>query len=109
VVKRQRLDRPAGPSCTLSRGLWLLGELLHPDEADLVQALPLGQGERLGDVVVLSSSITSGGSGGSIALGLGRGMSSFTAWVMIGMVMMNMIRSTSMTSMSGVVFISIIG
>ena len=31
------------------------------------------------------------------------------AWVATGMVMMNMIRSTSMTSINGVVFISIIG
>ena len=37
------------------------------------------------------------------------GRSTFTAWVWIGMVMMNMMSSTSMTSISGVVFISIIG
>ncbi len=30
-------------------------------------------------------------------------------WVATGMVMMNMMRSTSMTSINGVVFISIIG
>ena len=42
-------------------------------------------------------------------VGQGFGRSSFTAWVWIGMVMMNMIRSTSMTSINGVVFISIIG
>ena len=33
----------------------------------------------------------------------------FTACVWIGMVMMNMISSTSMTSISGVMFISVIG
>src|SRR5690348_6390333 len=37
------------------------------------------------------------------------GRSSFTACVWIGSVMMNMIRSTSMTSMSGVVLMSSIG
>src|SRR5262249_16215061 len=36
-------------------------------------------------------------------------MSIFTAWVCIGMVMINMIKSTSITSISGVVFISISG
>jgi hypothetical protein len=47
--------------------------------------------------------ITSGGG----ADGLGRSM--FTACVATGIVMMNMMRRTSMTSISGVVFISIIG
>ncbi len=37
------------------------------------------------------------------------GKSSFTAWVWTGMVMMNMMRRTNMTSMSGVTFMSIIG
>ena len=37
------------------------------------------------------------------------GKSSFTAWVWIGMVMMNMISSTSRTSISGVVLMSMIG
>src|ERR687890_592307 len=37
------------------------------------------------------------------------GRSSFTAWVWIGIVMMNMIRRTSMTSMRGVVLMSTIG
>src|SRR5689334_14850875 len=45
--------------------------------------------------------------GGGVLVACGR--SSFTACVWIGRVMMNMIRSTSMTSMSGVTFISIIG
>jgi hypothetical protein len=34
---------------------------------------------------------------------------SFTAWVCMGMVMMNMMSSTSMTSISGVTLMSIIG
>src|SRR5512135_1451049 len=38
-----------------------------------------------------------------------RGMSSFTACVITGIVMMNMISSTSMTSISGVMLMSIIG
>jgi hypothetical protein len=37
------------------------------------------------------------------------GTSNFTAWVWMGIVMMNMMRRTSMTSMSGVVFRSMIG
>src|SRR5690606_26967264 len=41
--------------------------------------------------------------------GLGEGRSISTECVATGMVMMNMMRSTSMTSISGVVFISIIG
>src|ERR1700759_2160786 len=40
---------------------------------------------------------------------LGTGRSSFTAWVCGGMVMMNMMSSTSMTSISGVVLMSIMG
>ena len=40
---------------------------------------------------------------------LGRGMSSFTACVMTGRVMMNIISSTNMTSINGVVLTSIIG
>ena len=44
---------------------------------------------------------------GGVGAGLGRSM--LTAWVATGMVMMNMMRSTSMTSINGVVFISIIG
>ena len=45
---------------------------------------------------------------GSVAGGgvLGRGMSSFTAWVWIGRVRISRVRSTSMTSMSGVVLMS---
>src|SRR5882757_3434847 len=39
---------------------------------------------------------------------LGAGMSSFTAWVWIGKVMMRSVRRTSITSISGVVFISTI-
>jgi len=38
--------------------------------------------------------------------GVPGGMSSFTAWVWMGMVMISMIRSTSITSISGVVLIS---
>ena len=49
----------------------------------------------------------SGGLGGG-ALGA-IGMFILTAWVWIGMVMMNMISSTSITSISGVMFMSIIG
>ena len=41
--------------------------------------------------------------------GVGRGISSFTAWVITGKVMMNMMSSTNMTSINGVVLISIIG
>ena len=41
-------------------------------------------------------------------VGLGVGMSSFTAWVWIGRVMMSRVRRTSITSISGVVFISTI-
>src|SRR3546814_18693737 len=41
--------------------------------------------------------------------GFGTGRSIFTAWVWTGMVMMNMMRSTSMTSINGVMFTSIIG
>ena len=40
---------------------------------------------------------------------VGGGRSSFVAWVWIGMVMMNMMSRTSMTSINGVVFISPIG
>ena len=50
-----------------------------------------------------------GSTGGGGWFGWSDGRSSFTAWVWIGMVMMNMIRSTSMTSISGVVLMSIIG
>ena len=53
----------------------------------------------------ISMSITSGCTGGGGAL-VGRGMSSFTACVITGMVMMNMMSNTSMTSMSGVVLMS---
>ena len=41
--------------------------------------------------------------------GWSTGRSSFTACVWIGIVMMNMMRSTSMTSISGVMLMSIIG
>src|ERR1700761_1605773 len=37
---------------------------------------------------------------------LGRGMSSFTAWVWMGSVRISRVRSTSITSMSGVVLMS---
>ena len=50
-----------------------------------------------------------GSIGGGVWFGWLTGRSSFTAWVWIGMVMMNMIRRTSMTSISGVVLMSIIG
>jgi hypothetical protein len=50
--------------------------------------------------------IGSTGGGGEPSL---CGRSSFTAWVWIGMVMMNMMRSTSRTSISGVVLMSMIG
>src|SRR6185312_8357147 len=49
---------------------------------------------------------TTGGSGGGG--GLPTGMLSFTAWVWIGIVMISMMRSTSITSMSGVVLMSTI-
>src|SRR5690349_6454256 len=49
-------------------------------------------------------------SGGGMSVGgCGAGRSMSTEWVATGMVMMNMMSRTSMTSMSGVVFISIIG
>src|SRR4051794_40987115 len=47
--------------------------------------------------------------GGGVFCGWLTGRSSFTAWVWIGMVMMNMMRRTSMTSMSGVTLTSSIG
>ena len=50
-----------------------------------------------------------GSIGGGVGLSTFCGRSSFTAWVCTGMVMMNMIRSTSMTSINGVVLISIMG
>ena len=56
------------------------------------------------DTTFLTGSIGGGGWFGWLT-----GRSSFTAWVWIGMVMMNMISSTSMTSISGVVLMSIIG
>src|SRR5690348_8338139 len=49
-----------------------------------------------------------GSIGGGVEL-LFCGRSSFTAWVWIGMVMISMMISTSMTSINGVVLISIIG
>src|SRR5258706_10172105 len=54
----------------------------------------------------ISRSTTTGGvvGGGGLACDCGR--SNFTACVWIGMVMINMTRSTSMTSINGVVFIS---
>lgn len=55
------------------------------------------QADRLGDLVV----------GGGLLFW--RGMSSFTACVITGSVMMNMINNTNMTSINGVVLISIIG
>src|SRR5215217_5475554 len=51
----------------------------------------------------------SGSIGGGGLFGWLTGRSSFTAWVWIGMVMMNMMRRTNMTSMSGVVLMSSIG
>src|SRR5258708_35221020 len=51
-------------------------------------------------------SITSGGGGGTKFGGGGSGLSIFTACVMLGIVMMKMIRSTSMTSISGVMLMS---
>src|SRR3982750_3912561 len=50
-----------------------------------------------------------GSMGGGGWFGWLTGRSSFTAWVWIGMVMMNMMRRTNMTSMSGVVLMSIMG
>jgi len=50
-------------------------------------------------------SITSGGTGGGGLL-FGKGLSILTAWVWLGMVMMKMIRSTSMTSIKGVMLMS---
>ena len=47
--------------------------------------------------------------GTSGVTGCGDGRSILIAWVATGMVMMNMMRRTSMTSINGVVFISIIG
>src|SRR5271154_1003044 len=49
-------------------------------------------------------SITSGCSVGGV--GLGGGLSIFTAWVMLGIVMMKMISSTNMTSINGVILMS---
>ena len=54
-----------------------------------------------------SMRMISGGFGGGAAL-LGTGMFIFTACVWIGIVMMNMISSTSITSISGVVLMSTI-
>src|SRR5208282_3392993 len=51
-------------------------------------------------------SITSGGGGGTKFGGGGSGLSIFTACVMLGIVMMKMIRSTSMTSINGVILMS---
>src|SRR5688572_29309037 len=50
-----------------------------------------------------------GSTGGGVWFAWLTGRSSFTAWLWIGMVMMNMMRRTSITSMSGVVLMSIIG
>src|SRR6476660_1633277 len=50
-----------------------------------------------------------GSIGGGVWFGWLTGRSSFTACVWIGMVMMNMMRRTNMTSINGVVLISIIG
>ncbi|PAV73702.1 hypothetical protein WR25_23458 [Diploscapter pachys] len=50
-----------------------------------------------------------GSTGGFWLRGSLTGRSTFTACVGIGRVMMNMMRSTSMTSINGVVFMSIIG
>src|SRR3546814_16170146 len=48
-----------------------------------------------------------GSIGGGVISPVSTGRSSFTAWVWMGIVMMNMLRRTSMTSMSGVVLTSI--
>src|ERR1700727_2611797 len=53
-----------------------------------------------------SRSITSGGAGGGGGLADGLGMSSFTAWFMMGSVRISMMSSTSITSINGVVLIS---
>src|SRR3954464_8841697 len=58
---------------------------------------------------LIVSTFLIGSMGGGTWFGWLTGRSSFTAWVWIGMVMMNMMSSTSMTSMSGVVLMSIIG
>src|SRR3546814_13782297 len=50
-----------------------------------------------------------GSTGGGLVCSLSCGRSILTAWVWIGMVMINMMSRTSMTSIHGVVFISIIG
>src|SRR6516162_7677947 len=50
-------------------------------------------------------SITSGNTGGG-GFWFGSGLSIFTACVMLGIVMMKMIRSTSMTSINGVMLMS---
>src|SRR5579863_6043014 len=54
----------------------------------------------------MAKSITSGGGGGTKFGGGGSGLSIFTACVMLGIVMMKMIRSTSMTSINGVILMS---
>jgi hypothetical protein len=59
-----------------------------------------------GEIDGLLRLTTGGGTGGGVWFG--RGMSSFTALVWIGIVMMSMTRRTSMTSINGVVFISTI-
>src|SRR3546814_15811747 len=48
-----------------------------------------------------------GSTGGGLVCSLSCGRSILTAWVWIGMVMINMMSRTSMTSINGVVFIPI--
>src|SRR5690606_5277789 len=50
-----------------------------------------------------------GSTGGGVSDSLGTGRSISTEWVATGMDMMNTMRSTSRTSINGVMFISIIG
>src|SRR6185312_13707105 len=63
---------------------------------------------RSAPVSVITSSFLSGFGGGTLNGG-GDGKSSFTIWVCGGMVMISMMRSTSRTSISGVVFMPAIG
>ena len=58
---------------------------------------------------VRTSLFFTGSTSGLFVGGVACGKSMLTEWVATGMVMMNMMRSTSMTSINGVVFISIIG
>src|SRR5438045_9656714 len=58
---------------------------------------------------LIDTTFFTGSTGGGGWFGWLTGRSSFTAWVCGGMVTISMISSTSMTSISGVVLMSIIG